>query len=73
MITRYFTLGQVHTHSCNGHTLDKNCLIKITAESPREVMAEHFGLKWCFEYDKMPDMRYFSRGVYNLTENKWEK
>ena len=73
MTTHYFSLGQVHTHSCNGHTLDKNCLIKITAESPRDVMLEHFGVKWCFEYDKMPDMKYFPRGIYNLTENKWEK
>ena len=43
MKTSYFSFGQAHTHSCNGHTLDKNCLVKITAEKPREVMTEQYG------------------------------
>lgn len=73
MKTSYFSFGQAHTHSCNGHTLDKNCLVKITAEKPREVMIEHFGAVWGFEYDEIPDIQFFPRGVYNLTENKWER
>lgn len=73
MKTHYFTLGQRHTHSYNGHTLDKDCLIKITAESPRDVMVEYFGNIWGFEYDEIPDVQFFPRGIYNLTENKWEK
>ena len=46
MITSYFTLGQSHIYRLNGQTLDRDCVIKITAENPR--------------------------GVYNLTDNKWE-
>lgn len=72
MRTSYFTLGQSHIYRLNGQTLDRDCVIKITAENPRDVMVEYFGLEWAFEYDERPEMRYFPRGVYNLTENKWE-
>lgn len=72
MKTRYFTLGQHHTHSFNGHTLDKNSVIKITDEYPRGKMFEWFGDKWSFEYEAAPDMKYFPRGIYNATENRWE-
>ena len=72
MRTSYFTLGQSHVYRLNGQTLDRDCVIKITAEDPRDVMVEHFGLGWAFEYDECPEMRYFPRGVYNLTDNKWE-
>lgn len=72
MKTRYFTLGQQHIYRFNGHVLDKDSVIKITAEDPREVMFEHFGSHWGFEYDSEPEMEYFPRGIYNLTENKWE-
>ena len=50
MKTRYFSFGQKHTHSLNGHTLDKNCIVKITAENPREIMVDYFQSEWCFEY-----------------------
>jgi len=72
MITSYFTLGQSHIYRLNGQTLDRDCVIKITAENPRELMVEHFGLEWAFEHNKCPQMKYFPRGIYNLTENKWE-
>ena len=72
MITSYFTLGQSHVYRLNGQTLDRDCVIKITAENPRKVMVEYFGLTWAFEYDECPDMRYFPRGIYNLTTNEWE-
>lgn len=68
----YFSFGQEHAHRCNGHTLDKDVIVKIEHENPRAVMEEHFGRKWGFEYNKLPDMRYFPRGIYNLTTNKWE-
>lgn len=72
MTTSYFTLGQNHTHRINGHTLDKDCVIKITDENPREKMFELFGSKWSFEYSSIPTMDYFPRGVYNVNENIWE-
>ena len=74
MKTRYFSFGQKHTHSCNGYTLDKNCIVKITAEDPREIMVEYFKDEWAFEYTDFTqeDLKYYPRGVYNLLENKWE-
>nr|DAR09876.1 MAG TPA: hypothetical protein [Caudoviricetes sp.] len=73
MKTSYFTLGQSHVYRFNGQTLDHDCVIKITAENPRDVMVEHFGLEWSFEYEKCPEIVFFPRGVYNLTESKWER
>lgn len=72
MKTSYFTLGQIHIYKHNGHTLDKDSVIKITDEDPRKIMLELFGREWAFEYKECPNMKYFSRGIYNLTENKWE-
>lgn len=75
MITRYFTFGQTHTHSINGHTMDKDCIVKITSENPRAIMVEYFKDKWAFEYTDITenDLKYFSRGIYDLTNNKWIK
>jgi len=72
MKTSFFTLGQNHAHRVNGHTLDKDVVIKITDENPREKMFEIFGAKWSFEHQNKPDMKYFPRGIYNLTENTFE-
>lgn len=74
MKTRYFTLGQVHVHSINGHTLDKNCIVKITAENPRKIMMEIFGYRWGFEYTEEEISKFlnlFPKGVYDLINNKW--
>lgn len=61
--TSYFTFGQVHVHSVNGRTFDKDTVVKITAEDPRQVMFDTFGNKWGFEYDQPPDMRLFGEIV----------
>lgn len=72
MKIKYFTFGQTHTHSFNGVTLDKDVVVKITAKNPREKMQEFFGVKWCFEYDKKPEMQYFPRGIFNINTLKFE-
>ena len=46
---------------------------EITDEEPCEKMFELFGKEFSFEYEEKPDMKFFPKGVYNLTENKWEK
>lgn len=55
----YFTFGQCHTHSYNGMTLDKDCVVEITADDPREVMHELFGVKWSMQYDDPPNRKTF--------------
>lgn len=65
----YFTFGQIHTHSVNGVTFDKDIVVEIKArsyEEARDIMFKTFGARWAFQYDKKPDMSYFSRGIYKL-------
>lgn len=64
--TAWFTFGQSHAHSIGDVTLDKDCVVKITAPDPRERMFELFGAKWSMQYDKEPNMDYYPRGVFEL-------
>lgn len=73
MKTAYFTFGQAHTHSCGGHTLDKDCIVKITAEDPRAKMFELFGDKWAMQYDSLEKLHleYYPRGVFDVNNNRF--
>jgi hypothetical protein len=67
MKTSYFTFGQSHTHAVGGFTYDKDIVVKITANDPREVMFEYFGTQWGFEYDECPDLKFFPSGVMDIS------
>lgn len=69
MAKLYITFGQVHVHSVNGHTLDKNCVAVINGPN----------LEWCdkmaFEWmdgkfhqhtGTLPDMTYYPRGLIEI-------
>ena len=65
----YFTFGQSHAHAHGGNTYDKDCVVEIEAENSgcaRELMFEAFGAKWSMQYDEMPDMSFFPRGIMHL-------
>ncbi|MEK6884499.1 MAG: hypothetical protein AABY22_33010 [Nanoarchaeota archaeon] len=65
----YFTFGQIHTHSVNGKTFDKDCVVEIKAESrskARKKMIDTFGYRWSLEYRKLPDMSFYPRGIIKL-------
>jgi len=69
----YVTFGQIHTHSVNGKTLDKDCVAVIeckNAEDGRTQAFEFFGKQFCMEYpeDKFDfsSMCYFHRGLINI-------
>lgn len=62
----WFTFGQTHAHSVNGITFDKDCVVEIEAEEPRDKMFDTFGVKWAMQYDQPPDMRHFPRGIIKL-------
>lgn len=67
--TIVFSFGQGHEHVIDGVIFNKDCLVRITAENPRQVMFDVFGAKWCFEYDdaRVPDIiHHFPRGVIDL-------
>lgn len=64
--TSYFTFGQDHVHRVNNQTFDCDTVVKITAINPRERMVEMFGGKWSMEYDRLPDMDFYPKGLVTL-------
>ena len=65
----YFTFGQAHAHSVGGFTYDKDVVVVIEAETSndaRQKMFAAFGRKWSMEYDQLPDMKFFPRGIKEL-------
>lgn len=66
----YVTFGQVHTHSINGKTFDKDCVAVIDCESEeegRELAFEIFNGVFCFSYYgkqfNFSDLKHFPRGL----------
>jgi len=73
--TLYFTFGFDHVdHIYKGKKLDPRVnTVKITSKDPRQVMREHFGLKWAFDYpeDRVEEcvFAYYPRdGVVEVVE-----
>lgn len=69
MKTCYFTFGQDHIHKDikdNNFIYDKDVVVKITSENPRETMFKKFGSKWSFQYNEKPNMEFFPRGIKEL-------
>lgn len=64
--TKYFTFGQNHIHKVDGFIFDCNIVVKISAKNPRKIMFKIFGDKWSFEYDSIPEMEFFPRGVKEI-------
>jgi hypothetical protein len=67
----WISFGQTHTHSVNGKTLDKDCLLEIEAENEeaaRNQVIALIGLKWANIYEELEgNLEYFPRGVIKLT------
>jgi hypothetical protein len=62
----YFTFGQIHTHSVNGKTLDKNCVAVIegeTYEAAREKGMQLFDRKFHNSSIMPPNMIYYPSGI----------
>lgn len=69
MKTYYISFGQTHTHSINGNTIDKDCLVGLLAENKDRARDKAFDIfKGVFHnvYEELPDMKYFPRGVINI-------
>ena len=68
----YITFGQIHVHSVNGKTFDKDCLAEIEAETREEAhsMAMKIFNKLfhqCVGEDKLESfLPYFPRGVIKV-------
>lgn len=67
----YITFGQVHVHSVNGKTFDKNCVAVINnvenENEGRKKAFEYFNDKWHNSYTektwKNSLLEYFPRGL----------
>ncbi len=46
----FVTFGQIHTHSINSKTFDKNCVAVVDGD--RDKVFELFGKKFSFEYSE---------------------
>ena len=70
----YISFGQIHVHSVNGKTFDKNCLAEIEAETKEEAHTEAMDIfkgvfHNCYEESKLPEvLHYFPRGIIKV---KW--
>lgn len=67
----YFTFGQIHTHSYNGKTLDKDCVVEISADSSNEAREKMFGLfgqKWGLQYDSLEKLHleFYPKGITKI-------
>lgn len=70
--TRFFSFGQNHAHEINERIVDRNTIIKITAENPRDVMFDFFGDKWSFEYTEETFTPRFWKEIYEPLTDKAE-
>ena len=67
----YITFGQVHVHSVNDKTFDKDCVAVIDAESElegRKIARELFDNKYFTSYTEFSDdkLEYFPRGFLGV-------
>lgn len=65
----YISFGQVHTHSVNGITFDKDCLAEVEADTyaeAREIAFEVFKGVFHNVYTELPDMKFFPRGTIKI-------
>lgn len=75
-MTTYVTFGQVHVHSVNGKTFDKDCVAVLessTQEEGRKLAFEVFnGVFHRETFNEPPDMSYYPRGLIHV-ENQERK
>lgn len=65
----FLTFGYVHSHYIDNKILDKDCVVKLRANSiseARKKCFDNFGNKWAFINGRKPDMSYFPRGIIKL-------
>jgi hypothetical protein len=65
----YFSFGQSHRHELGGVVLDKDVLLKVTAEDPPKVMFDTFGEVWSMGYSEAAAMKaieFFPRGIVEI-------
>ena len=71
----YVTFGQIHVHSVNGKTFDKDCVAVIksaTFAEGRALAFEYFGDKFGTSYQDNQwdesDLEFYPRGYINVSD-----
>ena len=65
----YITFEQIHTHSINGKTFDKNCIGVLEADNVVDGYCRAMNLfnkQFHRALGEKPDMSYFPRGLIEL-------
>jgi len=68
MAKYYISFGQVHVHSVNGKTFNKDCLAEIEAKDRREAHDKAMKIfKGVFHnVYETPNLTYFPRGIIKI-------
>ena len=67
----YISFGQAHTHAISGHTIDKDCIVVLEADSKaaaHQRAMDTFDKIFHRVYEEEPDMSLFPRGLIYLDE-----
>ena len=64
----YVTFGQVHVHSVNGKTFDKNCVAEIESENMNEAhtLAMEIFKGVFHRVQTEPHLEYYPRGIIKV-------
>ena len=65
----YITFGQVHAHSINGKTLDKDCVATFEANSLEDgynKAMKIFNQQFHHCTKELPDLYYYPRGIIKI-------
>ena len=64
----YVTFGQIHIHSVNGKTFDKDCVALVNGD--RNKVVEYFGYQFCFTYSEEDwddkNLEWYPRGIIEV-------
>jgi hypothetical protein len=69
----YVSFGQTHTHNINGTILNRDCVLRIYAESSykaRNIAFALFDGKFSILYKEKPNMKLFPRGIIDINGEK---
>lgn len=69
----YFTFGYDHIHMIGEKTLDRDTVVRVEHESPRDEMMRVFGSRWSDEYISLAHLEFkkYYNQVYDLATHRF--
>lgn len=68
----YVSFTRLQQHEINSQVIDRDCIVMITVENKTQAMkiaCQRFDCKFSKLYDKVPNMKTFPRGIFDLNGN----